>query len=300
LNVCFISCIWLTYRIWGTIDIAGRMSLKPVEYSDVPDKYKSQSGVRVVSAVRRALVHYLFHSGFAVEYGDYFLLFDFYEPPHEVWKPGLSKEEISDRIAKSKYPFVFVSHSHYDHYSPLIFDWKDYSPNLTYLISDDVVSENRDEPKLLDSKFIYIAPYEKIGKNGLVVSTFGSTDIGLSFLVELDGLRIFHAGDLNWWHWADESTEEELLSEERKFKEEVSNINCGRIDIMFFPVDPRLGDHYWLGGAYMLEVFRPRLFVPMHFGTDFSITGKFADRMKQADIPIFEITSEKQSYIFHR
>lgn len=31
------------------------------------------------------------------------------------------------------------------------------------------------------------------------VKAFDSTDEGLSYLVEMDGIRIFHAGDLNNW-----------------------------------------------------------------------------------------------------
>ena len=31
-----------------------------------------------------------------------------------------------------------------------------------------------------------------------------STDEGVAFLVEVNGVVIYHAGDLNWWHWDEE------------------------------------------------------------------------------------------------
>ena len=39
------------------------------------------------------------------------------------------------------------------------------------------------------------------------VKAYGSTDAGVSFLVTTSGGRkIFHAGDLNDWHWQDDSS----------------------------------------------------------------------------------------------
>ena len=53
---------------------------------------------------------------------------------------------------------------------------------------------------------------EKLFKD-VYVKAYGSTDIGISFLVKVDGLTIFHAGDLNWWHWKEDSLEEQLVAE---------------------------------------------------------------------------------------
>lgn len=51
----------------------------------------------------------------------------------------------------------------------------------------------------------------------LRVHAFGSTDVGISFLVEAEGKKIFHAGDLNNWHWMDESSEVEWKGYERDY-----------------------------------------------------------------------------------
>lgn len=247
----------------------------------------------------KAVIHYLFHSGFTVEYGDYFLMFDYYMPAGTLI-PGFTEKDIAEKISEYQYPFVFISHSHHDHFSPVVFDWKKYNPALTYVLSNDVQQTDHQTDQHQGMDYVYMSPYQNVKKNGLAVSTFGSTDIGVSFLLTVGDLRIFHAGDLNWWHWADESTKQELEDEERKFKIEAAKIKGESIDILFFPVDPRLGEHYWMGGAYMLETFQPRLFVPMHFGENSHITHQFADRMKSSSgVPVAEITHKGQRFEYH-
>mgnify|MGYP000439020738 CR=1 FL=1 len=241
----------------------------------------------------KALVQYLYHSGFALELDQYFIIFDYYKS-----YPESIKESIKNRISRCRYPIVLASHSHYDHFNPEIFQWKEYNPNITYILSDDI--NDVQSSRAGGFNLIYMRPYEKKEVNNAVISTYGSTDLGVSFAIDINGLRIFHAGDLNWWHWADESTEEELAEEEDKFKTEVSKIDIKTFDIMFFPVDPRLGEYYWLGGAYMLENFHPGLFVPMHFADNTGVTGKFAERMTGLGVQIAVIDHAGQVFEYRK
>ena len=39
----------------------------------------------------------------------------------------------------------------------------------------------------------------------LRIHTLKSTDEGVAFLVRVKEKTFFHAGDLNWWHWEEES-----------------------------------------------------------------------------------------------
>jgi L-ascorbate metabolism protein UlaG (beta-lactamase superfamily) len=257
-----------------------------------------------VVSKKEVVVQYLFHCGFAVESGNYLLIFDYFDSYARIRNKSdeiklnsyFLYEELSNKIQSVKYPFVFVSHNHYDHFSPIVFEWIKLNPNLTYILSNDIQLIEKDKFKWSEIDCIKMSPYQSTRKDGLDITTFGSTDIGVSFYVGLNGLKLFHAGDLNWWHWADESTEDELEEEEKKFKEEVARIEGNPIDIMFFPVDPRLGDYYWLGGTYMIEVFKPGLFVPMHFAENTDIIRKFVDRMKKHKVPIFAINQIGQYY----
>lgn len=51
------------------------------------------------------------------------------------------------------------------------------------------------------------------------ITTFASTDIGVAYLLETDGLRIYHAGDLNWWHW--EGEDEFNRDQERRYQHQM-------------------------------------------------------------------------------
>ena len=115
------------------------------------------------------------------------------------------------------------------------------------------------------------------GDGVLRVKAFGSTDVGVSFLVEMEGERIFHAGDLNNWHWKDESTAEEARAANLAFLRELDVLSrqAGSVDVACFPVDPRLGADYALGARQFVDKVRPRVFVPMHFWGDYGKANAF-------------------------
>ena len=101
------------------------------------------------------------------------------------------------------------------------------------------------------------------------VYTFGSTDLGVSFVVLCEGLTIFHAGDLNYWSWKKESTQEEIDEAYNLFDEKLAHISeqFTDFDIAFFPVDPRMQKDYYEGAEIFLQRFNVPHFFPMHFGT---------------------------------
>ena len=52
--------------------------------------------------------------------------------------------------------------------------------------------------------------------------------------------RVYHAGDLNWWHWEGESEEwNRKMAED--YRAEIDTLAGERIDLAFLPVDGRLG-----------------------------------------------------------
>lgn len=215
-------------------------------------------------------IRYLFHSGFLIELENQYIVFDYF-------KDNCVKQKMKDcgqicekfLSTRNKVTF-FVSHSHYDHFDKEIFKLH---PNAKYVISDDVKIKGSDDIKLC-------SPYEEFSFNGIEIKTFGSTDAGLSFLINVDGKNIFHAGDLNWWHWSGE-TEAEREYAKKIFFEEIEKLKGLDIDIAFFPVDPRLEDAYYYGGKYFIENIKPKNFIPMHFQDNYYITTKFYNFMEE-------------------
>ena len=67
-------------------------------------------------------IRYLFHSGFAVETGAHLLIFDYYKDTPRGGK--LADGVIDPAEVSGRDVVVFASHSHGDHYSPVIFGWR--------------------------------------------------------------------------------------------------------------------------------------------------------------------------------
>ena len=209
-------------------------------------------------------VTYLGGSGFLVAMGDVGLLFDASEHGHDM--RILPEKEALEAFRKL---YVFVSHAHDDHFSESIYSLC--GENAVYIVGFDVPQPHRG---------VRMNPGDEQGFGPVHVRAFGSTDEGVSFLIECAGIKLFHAGDLNLWHWRDESSVLEIEAAEKRFYECVAPIPKSKIDVAFFPVDPRQGSMYDAGAGYFIMDVKPRIFIPMHFqgrgdvALRFAITGE--------------------------
>lgn len=229
-------------------------------------------------------INYLYNSSFKLETKNHVLIFDYYFDSVEGKVKSSANGAIGiEDIKTEKAVLVFCSHSHGDHFSKLIFDWKEINPNIRYILSSDIKAHNN------NADIFKISAYENIENKGVYVKAYGSTDLGVSFLIKVDGITIFHAGDLNWWHWYDESDADNLKME-KWFKEEINKLKGETIDLAFFPVDSKLKESYALGADYFIHEVSPKIFIPMHFREDFAITKEFANKNKGISTKILEIT----------
>ena len=241
-----------------------------------------------------ANITHLFHSGYAVETMEHFLIFDYYQPV-PAKNPSIATGIITgDYLKNKKNVLVFVSHNHSDHFDPIILDWATKNPNITYILSSDVQANTNDKTCHM------LSAYEEIKINGVTIKTFGSTDQGISFLLEVDSLRIFHARDLNWWHWSGESLTEQAAAKVA-FIAEIEKLaaTSPNIDIAFFPIDRRMEEFYSIGAEYFAAKLQPKLLIPMHFGKDFAATQAFAAKAKKLSLPTVEISRNGQEIFFN-
>lgn len=177
---------------------------------------------------------YLDHSGFIVETEQQVLIFDYYRDSAKV---------TSKHLNLGKPVWIFSSHAHADHFNPQIAAWQD--KVVKYILSSDIRQAGGLASVKAD-KLVYMNQDEQKNQGDLQITTFGSTDEGISFLVEVDGWRIFHAGDLNWWHWKGD-TEENLALAKEGFFQEMDKLAGQSLDVAFFPVDGRLEEFRELG-----------------------------------------------------
>ena len=201
----------------------------------------------------KAKVWYLAHSGFAVQTESSFLIFDYYldEPKGGTIEQGV----IDPKELAEKNVIVFVSHNHDDHFNPVVFEWQKTIPNIRYILSNDI----SEIPNA-----IMIGPNDTVEQEDLVVKTYRSTDEGVAFLVQIDGLAIYHAGDLNWWHWEGEPETYNIKMAD-DYKKQIDLLAGERIDLAFVPLDPRQERQYDWGVKYLLERNNVPYVVPMHF-----------------------------------
>ena len=186
-------------------------------------------------------ITFIEHSGFMVEMEQNVLLFDYYQ----------GKIPSFDN---SKTLFVFASHSHADHYNPAIWNLKEQYKNVCYIFSDDI-ENNKDA--------VVMKPHEKKEVDGIEIETLKSNDMGVAFLVKAEGKTIYHAGDLNWWHWNGEP-EEDNEYYKKTFQDEMKYLEGKKIDVAFMLLDPRQEDKYCWGMNYFLEHTDSKIVFPMH------------------------------------
>lgn len=212
-------------------------------------------------------VTFLAHSGFFLELETASLLFDWWKgelPPLPADRPLL----------------VFASHRHEDHFNPAIFSLAEGGRDVRFLLGKDIrlTERNRARWNLSDdtaARCLALGGGETVSPiPGVTVETLPSTDEGVAFLVSLEGKTLFHAGDLNWWHWEGEDKAWNR-NMEVNFKRYCEPLRGRHIDLAMFPIDPRLGEDGFRGARYFLELTDTACLLPMHQWEQFSFTQDF-------------------------
>lgn len=215
------------------------------------------------------MLHVLFicHSSFAVELDRSVLIFDYYGEGTLPPVPG------------DKDVYFLNSHRHPDHFKREILALRERYPGARYILSRDICFRKEERREWIYS----VKPRETYEIGGLRIRTLRSTDMGVAFLVETEGRRIYHAGDLNWWHWEgeDKAWNNNMAA---NYKNEVDRIKGQHFDAAFVPVDPRLGDAYYWGMKYFLEQTEADHVFPMHLWGKYELCEKLERQPEMAGL----------------
>lgn len=253
---------------YGQDRIAYRMLAAGASDSSLVNHFREECPLTKQYKNGEAEVWFLGHSGWAVKTQNHFLVFDYFDnpraiaPDHECLESGY----ITTELLAGQNTYVFSSHAHQDHYNKSIFDWDDTNPDVRYILCHKPADANN--------------PYTCIPVNGndefegMKIYVIKSTDSGGGFLVEVDGLVLFHMGDHS-------NGDDELSPAFTTEIDKVAGMNKN-IDILFGPIRGcSLGtpEQVKAGTYYAIEKLHPALFVPMHSG-DF--TSAYEDFVKQS------------------
>jgi len=197
-----------------------------------------------------AVVWYLGHCGYAVRTQNHLLVFDYQEkrdgqvPRTRPGRPALENGWVVAEEVRGQRVRVFTSHSHADHYDPVVLEWRKSVPDIQYYFGW----------KVGEDSLVHCleGPRAELESDGLEISTVNSHHSGVpevAWLVKVDGLVIYHNGDCQ----VDFKRDHPYLK-----------ARADRIDLAFVP---RLHEdkwHYGRQNADLFRRFRPRAVFPMH------------------------------------
>lgn len=213
----------------------------------------------------QAVIRYLFHSGWAVQTRNHLLIFDYTEPlppPGRAARIPRSVEpaEIADRNVT-----VFVSHAHSDHFFTDVLKWRDAVKAIRYVWGWEGVGAPEDirfgrERRVVEDRGLEILNIHHEG-DGIPES---------AFLVRVDGLTIFHAGD----HGSSRGMKDPVFGDNIRYL-------AGRapeLDLMFTPT---------FGGEIdAIRALKPRVVFPMHDGGRERQYARFAEKVRSLGLDV--------------
>ncbi|MBN2348130.1 MAG: ankyrin repeat domain-containing protein [Bacteroidales bacterium] len=208
----------------------------------------------------QAKVIYTGHSGWIVQTQNNYLVFDFWDQNLSSSK-CLANGAFCEKEMKDKNVYVFVSHDHSDHFDTAIYAWANEVANITYIFGfkpeESWLYQNR---SYNGPSYSYIKDNETSKVNDIKVTTIKSNDTGQGFLVQVDGLKIYHPGDHALFTAEDEAG----------FKKEVDFLadQTAQVDIAFLPVTgcpSRWKKEFIVEGFfYSIQKLNPTQVFPMH------------------------------------
>jgi ankyrin repeat protein/L-ascorbate metabolism protein UlaG (beta-lactamase superfamily) len=207
-----------------------------------------------------AVMWYLGHCGFAVKTKNHLLIFDYFPGATRTSDPSLANGHIWPEELKGQNVTVFVTHEHTDHFAPAIFGRRDSIPNLTYVFGfqpEQLPEQARQG--YTGQTYEYAAPHTHKSIDGLEIRTIQANDAGVGFVVDVDGLTIYHAGDHAGW----------LPDQRAGYTAEIDSIAAwGRtVDMAFLNATGcHVQDTIALveGTEYTLNKLAPRVMIPTH------------------------------------
>lgn len=262
------------------------MWMQPVSFSVTENRRLKAKGKKEEGERTDMKVTYIHHSSFAVELDRAVLLFDYFE--------GALPE-----FPEEKPLIIFASHFHADHYGPVIFDLAGSRERVCCILSADI---RKKVPEEWADRVFFVKPGRIIGVTEnlevrdlgpgagcrqntaggemdegenclLTAETLHSTDEGCAFWISCGGTELYHAGDLNnwWWEGEDKAWNHNMAA---SYGREMKKLAGRRAAAAFIPVDPRLGEAFYLGAAGFMEQADAEYLFPMHFWGEFGVAGR--------------------------
>ena len=236
-------------------------------------------------------VTYIYHSCFVIELEQSILIFDYFKGTLPVFPID-------------KHIYFFASHKHQDHFNMNIFGLLPDTYDVTFVLANDIklnerYLERNSYSSSIKEKIVSIGKNMEMElDNRLHIETLKSTDEGVAFIIGTEDKLIYHAGDLNWWHWEGESTTFNLY-QERTYSEQLQKISGREFDAAFIPLDYRLGSAAEWGMVKFLETVSAKVVFPMHLWEHYELVDSCLQKGSLAKYKelVVPIKRENESWI---
>lgn len=233
-------------------------------------------------------VTFIAHSAFLVEWDRFYTLFDYVY--HEDYTAPLPP------LDPAKPLLVFASHAHEDHFDGRVFGLLEQYPLTQFYLSHDIRMAERYRKRMgiSDEAFARCTRLRadevlltSAGGEELSIRTVRSTDIGCAYLLCSEGKLVYHAGDLNWWHWESEGTAYcgTMAANYRRAMERLRDAvrdeaaDAGlteELTAAMVPLDPRLGEAAeGMGIEGLMKYVPTRTVFPMHLWKKYETIDRF-------------------------
>lgn len=201
-----------------------------------------------------AQIIYIYHNCFCLHLGKLTLLFDYPDDCH------LTKEmkDIVLSNIEDRQLYIFYSHSHQDHFNPKIQKLSQYAQKSYFIVSDDVPDLY---PNSIPDESLIVEPEQTYSYQDIDIETLPSNDLGVAFLLSLQGINLYFGGDLANWLWPNLPEKGKEITESF-FQECLDYLKQYHLHIAFSDVDKRLEN--FAGGLQFIKTLQPEVFVPMH------------------------------------
>lgn len=161
---------------------------------------------------------------------------------------------------------VFASHSHPDHFNREILKLADVYPDVEYIFPKDIriaKKEQRESEHFMRKR-------DEITVGDTKVKSLRSTDEGVAFLVRCEDRIIYHAGDLNWWHWEEEDDAYNRMMR-GDYQKEIETLAGEKIDLAFVVLDPRQEEQFYWGFDWYMWHTDTKIVFPMHMWKQYEV-----------------------------
>jgi ankyrin repeat protein/L-ascorbate metabolism protein UlaG (beta-lactamase superfamily) len=247
---------------YGHSDVARLLGAKGAEATGKVENYGYCGLLGKRMPKGEAVLWYTGHCGWAVKTAEHFLIFDYWNRGGDPATPCLANGHIDPGEIADLDVTVFVTHEHADHFDTTIFDWAERvrSIQFVYGFRPEDLPQYRRAP-YRGPEYTYLGPRETAEFNGMKVSTIRANDAGVGYLVEVDGIVLYHAGDHAGW----------AEGEKQAYLDEIDYLarTVEGVDIAFLNVtgchahDPEALKE---GTYYSISKLSPRAVIPTHAG----------------------------------